>query len=60
MVSKTVWFTVKEKKWKVGYFGKFSWTGREEFWDSDNCTVSLARTLKDQVLSCCTKQPNKI
>ena len=50
MVSKTVWFTVKEKKWKVGYFGKFSWTGREEFWDSDNCTVSLARTLKDQFL----------
>ena len=50
MVSKTVWFTVKEKKWKVGYFGKFSWTGREEFWDSDNCTVSLARTLQDKCL----------
>ena len=50
MVSDTVWFTVKEKKWKVGYFGKFSWTGSDEFWDSDNCTASLARTLKDQFL----------
>jgi hypothetical protein len=50
MVSKTVWFTVKEKKWKVGYFGKFSWTGKEDFWDSDNCAVSLARTLKNQCL----------
>ena len=50
MVSKTVWFTVKEKKWKVGFFGKFSWTGKEEFWDSDNCTISLARTLKDKCL----------
>lgn len=49
-ISKTVWFTVKEKKWKVGYFGKFSWTGKEDFWDSDNCTVSLARTLKDKCL----------
>jgi len=50
MVSKTVWFTVREKKWKVGYFGKFFWTGKEELWDSDNCTVSLARTLKDKYL----------
>jgi hypothetical protein len=50
MVSNTVWFTVKEKKWKVSFFGEFSWTGQEEFWDSDNCTVSLARTLKDQCL----------
>lgn len=50
MVPKTVWFTVKEKKWKVGYFGKFFWTGKEELWDSDNCRVSLARTLKDQFL----------
>ncbi len=50
MVPETVWFTVKEKKWKVGYFGKFFWTGKEELWDSDNCTASLARTLKDQFL----------
>jgi hypothetical protein len=50
MVSKTVWFTVKEKKWKVGYFGKFSWTGNKEFWDSDNCTVNLARTITDKCL----------
>ena len=42
-----VWFSVKEKKWSVGYFGKFSWTGKKEIWDSDNCTVGLARTLKD-------------
>jgi hypothetical protein len=49
MVS-TVWFTVKEKKWKVGFFGKFSWTGKEELWDSDNCTINLERTLKDEVL----------
>ncbi len=50
MVSDTVWFTVKEKKWKVGFFGKFSWTGREEFWDSDNCTINFARTVKEECL----------
>ena len=50
MVSNPVWFTVKEKKWQVGYFGKFSWTGKEEFWDSDNCTVSFARTLNGKSL----------
>jgi hypothetical protein len=50
MDSDKVWFTVKEKKWKVGFFGKFSWTGKEELWDSDNCTINLARTLKDQFL----------
>lgn len=50
MVSNIVWFTVKEKKWKVGFFGKFYWTGKEEFWDSDNCTVNFARTLKDKFL----------
>jgi hypothetical protein len=50
MVSDPVWFTVKEKKWQVGYFGKFSWTGKEEFWDSDNCTVSFARTLSGKCL----------
>jgi hypothetical protein len=48
--SNKVWFTVKEKKWKVGFFGKFFWTGKEELWDSDNCTISLARTPKDQFL----------
>lgn len=50
MISKPIWFTVKEKKWQVDYFGKFSWTGKEEFWDSDTCTVSFARTLKDKCL----------
>jgi hypothetical protein len=50
MDSNPVWFTVKEKKWQVGYFGKFSWTGKEEFWDSDNCTVSFARTLNGKSL----------
>jgi hypothetical protein len=45
-----VWFTVKEQRWKIGLFGKFSWTGNEELWDSDNCTISIARTLKDQCL----------
>jgi hypothetical protein len=51
MVSQTVWFTVKEKKWKVGFFGNFFWTGKEELWDSDNCTINLERTLKDEVLA---------
>ena len=50
MISKPLWFTVKEKKWQVGYFGKFSWTGKEEFWDSDNCTFSFARTLNNKCL----------
>ena len=50
MVSNAVWFTVKEKKWNVGYFGEFSWTGEEQFWDSDNCTISFARTLDDKCL----------
>ncbi len=49
-MSDTVWFTVKEKKWKVGFFGKFSWTGKEELWDSDNCTISFARTVKEECL----------
>ena len=50
MAANTVWFTVKEKKWQVDYFGKFSWTGKEELWDSDNCTISFARTLNDKCL----------
>ena len=50
MVSNAFWFTVKEKKWKVGYFGKFSWTGDAQFWDSDNCTISFARTLDNKCL----------
>jgi len=49
-ISNTVWFTVKEKRWEVGFFGKFSWTGNEELWDSDNCTINLARTVKDKCL----------
>jgi hypothetical protein len=50
VISSNVWFTVKEKKWKVGFFGKFSWTGKEELWDSDNCTINIARTVKDKCL----------
>lgn len=50
MISKPIWFTVKEKKWAVSYFGKFSWTGKEEFWDSDNCTISFARTINNKCL----------
>ena len=50
MSSKLIWFTVKEKKWKVGYFGKFYWTDKEEFWDSDNCTLCISRNLKDEIL----------
>jgi hypothetical protein len=45
-----VWFTVKEKKWKVNFFGEFSWTGKEELWDSDNCMVHFARTIKGKCL----------
>jgi hypothetical protein len=50
MISETVWFTVKEKKWTVGSFGSFSWTGQEELWDSDNCTVNFERTLNNKCL----------
>ncbi len=50
MIPNNVWFTVKEKKWKVGFFGNFFWTGKEEFWDSDNCTITFARTVKDKCL----------
>ena len=50
MVSQPVWFTVKEKRWKVSYFGKFFWTDSEELWDSDNCTVSLSRSLQNKLL----------
>jgi hypothetical protein len=50
MVSETVWFTVKERKWKVGFFGRFFWTGRKELWDSDNCTIDFARTLDNKCL----------
>jgi len=45
-----VWFTVKERKWKVSFFGKFSWTGREQLWDSDNCTVSIVGSLENKCL----------
>ena len=45
-----VWFSVRERKWKVGFFGKFSWTGKKEIFDSDNCTISLARSPKDEKL----------
>jgi len=45
--AKLVWFSVKERKWKVGFFGKFSWTGKMEIFDSDNCMVSLARSGRD-------------
>ncbi len=50
MVSNAVWFTVKEKKWKVSYFGEFSWTREDQFWDSDNCIISFARTLDNKCL----------
>ena len=50
VISDTVWFTVKEQRWKIGFFGRFFWTGEEQFWDSDNCTISIARTLKEQCL----------
>jgi len=46
----TIWFTVKERKWKVGFFGRFSWTGDEQIWDSDNCTISLAETINGKCL----------
>ncbi|MGD6852260.1 MAG: hypothetical protein ACQCN6_09405 [Candidatus Bathyarchaeia archaeon] len=49
-ISDTVWFTVKEKKWKVGYLGKFSWTGKGELWDSDNCAINFARTITGKCL----------
>jgi len=45
--AKLVWFSVKERKWKFGFFGKFSWTGKMEIFDSDNCMVSLARSGRD-------------
>ncbi|MDR0373316.1 MAG: hypothetical protein LBI79_07170 [Nitrososphaerota archaeon] len=50
MISDTVWFTVKEQRWKIGFFGRFSWTGKEQLWDSDNCTISITRTIKDKCL----------
>lgn len=50
MISDIVWFTVKEQRWKIGLFGKFFWTGKEQLWDSDNCTISIARTLKNKCL----------
>ena len=50
MSKNTVWFTLKEKKWTVGYFGKFYWTGKEEFWDENNCTINIERTLSGKFL----------
>jgi len=50
MLAKKVWFTLKEKKWSVGYFGKFFWTGKEECWDENGCTVNFERTLNDKCL----------
>jgi len=48
--AKLVWFSVKERRWKVGFFGKFSWAGKREIFDSDNCSISLARSLKEDKL----------
>ena len=50
MHSDVVWFSSREEKWKVGFFGEFSWTGVKEIWDWDNCTIGLARTVKDEKL----------
>ncbi len=45
-----VWFSVKERRWKVGFFGRFFWTGKREVFDSDNCTVRLVRSANDKKL----------
>jgi hypothetical protein len=50
LFAKKVWFTLKEKKWTVGFFGKFYWTGKEELWDEDNCNVNFERTLNNKCL----------
>ena len=47
MASDVVWFSHREERWKVGFFGKFSWTGAKEVWDWDSCTIGIARTIKD-------------
>ncbi|MCL2134207.1 MAG: hypothetical protein FWH37_01430 [Candidatus Bathyarchaeota archaeon] len=45
-----VWFTVKERRWRIGFFGKFSWMGVERFWDSGNCTISIAKSFSNDCL----------
>ncbi len=48
--SDKIWLSHRENKWKIGWFGKFSWTTKSEMWDWDNCTIDLARSLKDNSL----------
>jgi len=48
--SDMVWFSNREERRKVGFFGKFSWTGVKEIWDWDSCTIGLARTAEDERL----------
>lgn len=49
MSSEEVWFSHREKKWDVKN-GKFTWTDTKEIWDWDNCTIGLARTLKNELI----------
>lgn len=50
MPLEKVWFSRRARRWDVDENGRFSWTAKIEIWDWDNCTVSLARTLKDKKL----------
>ncbi len=50
MLTDNLWFSLREKKWKVGWTGKFSWTSEEEISDWLGCALSLARSPKDDKL----------
>jgi len=50
MISENVWFSHREKRWKINWYGKFSWKKKQEIWDFDNCKVSLARSKNNEMI----------
>lgn len=58
MNTKEVWFSHREEKWDVTD-GKFSWTGKEEIWDFDQCVIGIARTIENKLIGVVRSRTNK-
>ncbi len=59
MPTKEVWFSHKEEKWNVTTDGKFSWTGKEEIWDFDQCVIGIARTIENELIGVVRSKTNQ-
>jgi len=56
--SEEVWFSHRERIYEVKN-GKFNWTDKEKIWNWDNCTIGLARTLKNEFIVVVRSNTNK-